>query len=106
MFSKRLQGWQRQGLFLLLLLLLVQFALTFGKDIVYGVFAGDYADGSLPQVRYVYPAITAFLLPMLVGFRRVFRARWRQWALPISILVLLIYNIYILAFVLYPFFWL
>ncbi len=105
-FSKRLQGWQRQGLFLLLLLLLAQFALTFGKDIVYGVYAGDYANGSLPQVRYVYPAITAFLLPMLLGFRRVCSGRCRQRALPISIALLLIYNIYILAFVLYPFFWL
>jgi predicted neutral ceramidase superfamily lipid hydrolase len=105
-FSKRLLGWQRQGLFLLLLLLLAQFALTFGKDIVYGIYAGDYADGSLPQMRYVYPAITAFLLPMLLGFRRVFSERWRRWALPISIVMLLIFNIYILAFVLYPFFWL
>ena len=102
MFSKRLQGWQRQGLFLLLLILLVQFALTFGKDIVYGLVA----DGSVPQVRYVYPAVSAFLLPMLLGFRRVFSGRWRQWALPVVIITLLIYNFYILAFVLYPFFWL
>ncbi len=102
MFSKRLQGWQRQGLFLLLLILSVQFALTFGKDIVYGL----YADGSLPQIRYVYPAISAFLLPMLLGFRRVFSGRWRQWALPVTIVILLVYNFYILAFVLFPFFWL
>jgi len=102
MFGKRLQGWQRQGLFLLFLILSLQIALTFGKDIVYGL----YADGSLPQVRYVYPAISAFLLPMLLGFRRVFSGRWRQWVLPVTIVILLVYNFYILAFVLFPFFWL
>ncbi|NOZ72396.1 MAG: DUF2142 domain-containing protein [Chloroflexi bacterium] len=101
-FSRRLQGWQRQALFLLLLLFLAQFALTFGKDIVYEL----YKDGSLPQARYIYPALMAFILPLLLGIRVTLGGRGRHWALPTFIILLLFFNIYVLVFLLYPFYWL
>ena len=102
MFNRRLQGWQRQALFLLLLLLLAQFALTLGKDIVYEL----YKDGSVPQVRYVYPALSAFLLPMLLGARTLVRGRRWRWLLPTTIILLLLFNFTVLVFILYPFYWL
>ncbi len=101
-FGRRLQGWQKQSLFLLLLLLLSQFALTLGKDIVYGL----YKDGSVPQARYLYPAISAFVLPMMLGAHSLFAGRQRRWLLPALLISLLLFNLTILVFVLYPFYWL
>ena len=101
-FSKRLTGWQRAGLALLLLSLLMQLALTLGKDVVYG----DWKGGSVPQMRYLYPVLPAMLLPIFLGLQRIIPASRRNLILPVEIVLLLIFNFYILGLILYPFFWL
>ncbi len=101
-FSKRLAGWQRAGLVLLLLALSMQLALTLGKDVVYG----DWKGGSVPQIRYLYPVLPAMLIPMFLGLQRIVPASRRHLILPMEVILLLIFNFYILGFILYPFFWL
>lgn len=102
MFSKRLAGWQRGGLFLLMLALSLQLALTLGKDVVYG----DWKSGSVPQMRYLYPVLPTLLLPGFLGLYRIVPGVKRNWILPSVVIVLLFFNLYILGFILYPFFWL
>lgn len=102
LFNKRLAGWQRAGLLLLLLALLMQLALTLGKDVVYG----DWKLGSVPQFRYLYPVFPTILLPMFYGLHRLVPAQKRQGILPMVVVTLLFLNFYILGFILYPFFWL
>jgi len=80
----------------------MQLGLTLGKDIVYG----DWKGGSIPQMRYLYPVFPAILLPIFLGWQRLAPASRLHWMVPSIILVLLLFNCYILAFVLYPFFWL
>ncbi len=101
-FSKGLAGWQRAGLLLLLTALLIQLALTLGKDVVYG----DWKGGSVPQMRYLYPVLPAMLLPIFLGLQRVIPAPKRYLILPVEVILLLCFNFYILGFILYPFFWL
>jgi len=101
-FTKKLAAWQRASLILLLLALLTQIGLTLGKDIVYG----DWKGGSVPQMRYLYPVLPAILLPTFLGLQRVPPISKRTALLPSLIIILLVLNFYILAFILYPFFWL
>ena len=101
-FGKKLAAWQKASLIILLLALLAQLGLTLGKDIVYG----DWKSGSVPQIRYLYPVLPAILLPIFLGLHRVVSTSKRRFILPALIILLLIYNFYILAFILYPFFWL
>ena len=101
-FSKRLRGWQRMGLLLLLLALMLQLALTLGKDVVYG----DWKGGSVPQMRYLYPVLPSLLLPISLGLHRIVPASKHYLIVPVITIVLAVFNFYILAFILYPFFWL
>ncbi len=101
-FDSRLARWQRAGLLLLFLMLGMQFGLTLGKDIVYG----DWKGGSVPQMRYLYPVLPAMLLPTFLGWQRISSSRRWSWALPVIVLTLLAFNIYVLVCLLYPFFWL
>jgi hypothetical protein len=101
-FSKKLAAWQKASLFLFLLMLLIQVALTLGKDIIYG----DWKGGSVPQMRYLYPVLPAILIPIFLGVQRLAPTPKRSIILPSLIIALLIFNFYILAFILYPFFWL
>jgi hypothetical protein len=99
---RTLAGWQVRALNLLIVALIVQVALVVGKDVVYGA----WRDGSLPQARYLYPATVSVLLPLIVGLRMVIPRRLRPAALPAGVVLLLLFNLYVLAAVLYPFFWL
>jgi hypothetical protein len=100
--DKKRPAWQKMGLILLLLTLLTQIGLTLGKDIVYQAWKA----GSVPQMRYLYPVLPAMLLPMAAGLQRIAPKAGQTRMLTIALLVLLCFNFYILAFILYPFFWL
>jgi hypothetical protein len=97
-----LERWQRGGLVFLAALLLAQFTLAVGKDIVYGF----WQDGSAPQARYLYPVLPAIALPLMLGLGAVLRPRWQRLFPNLLIAALTLFNLYILGFVLYPFFWL
>lgn len=97
-----LAGWQKRGLALLVMALVLQLGLTVGKEIVFGT----WRDGSLPQARYLYPVLAALIVPPLWGWARWWPQRWRSAALIGGFLALLAFNAYVLAFLLYPFFWL
>ncbi len=101
-FSHRLADWQRAGLLLLLLALLLQIILVLGKDVIYG----DWQGGSVPQIRYLYPVFPALVLPFSLGLDRMLPAAWRRWVIPATVFLLALFNFYILGGVLYPFFWL
>ena len=100
--ASRLAGWQRSALLLLLLALIMQVGLTFGKDILYQ----DWKTGSVPQIRYLFPLLPAMLLPTFYGWRKIAPTSWQSWTLPTLISALVLFNLYILAFILYPFYWL
>lgn len=95
-----LAGWQKRVLWLLVAALAIQIGFVVGKEIVYA----SWRDGSLPQARYLYPVLPALAIPLLMGWGRLAPARWHS--LSLLIIGLLIFNIYVLAFILYPFFWL
>jgi hypothetical protein len=97
-----LTGWQRRGLVLLFMALILQLGLTVGKEIVFGT----WRDGSLPQARYLYPVLAALIVPPLWGWACWWPRRGRSAALILGFLALLAFNVYVLAFLLYPFFWL
>lgn len=97
-----LERWQRGGLVFLAALLLAQFTLAVGKDIVYGF----WQDGSAPQARYLYPVVPALVLPAMLGITALLRPRWRRRLPSLLIAALTLFNLYVLGFVLYPFFWL
>ncbi len=100
--GSRLERWQRAGLIFLAALLLAQFTLAVGKDIVYGF----WQDGSAPQARYLYPVLPAIVLPAMLGLGAVLRPRWQRRLPGLVIAALTLFNLYVLGFVLYPFFWL
>lgn len=97
-----LADWQKRGLALLLIALVLQLGLTIGKEIVFGT----WRDGSLPQARYLYPVFAALIVPPVWGWASWWPRRWRSAALIGGFLALLAFNAYVLAFLLYPFFWL
>ncbi len=97
-----LTGWQKRGLALLFIALILQLGLTVGKEIVFGT----WRDGSLPQARYLYPVLAALIVPPLWGWACWWPKRGRSAAFVLGFLTLLVFNAYVLAFLLYPFFWL
>jgi hypothetical protein len=102
LFDKKLAAWQKAALLLFLAVLLSQFALVLGKDIIYG----DWKSGSVPQMRYLYPVLPTLLLPIFLGIQRILPVSRRSYLLPALISTLLFFNFYILGVILYPFFWL
>jgi len=100
--SLDLAGWQKRALLLLAGALLLQIGFILGKEIVYGL----WRDGANPQARYLYPVFPSILILGVLGLAAFVPARLRPSALPIVLLLLLGFNVYVLAFVLYPFFWL
>ncbi len=102
LFRRGLSAWQKGAMAMLLALALAMLVLAMGKDIIYGF----WRDGTIPQARYLYPALPALLLPAVLGWGWLIPQRWRRYLLPIVILSLLLFNTYVLIFVLYPFFWL
>ncbi len=101
-FSRKLADWQRAGLFLLFLALLLQMVLVLGKDVIYG----DWQGGSVPQIRYLYPVLPALVLPLFLGMYRTLPWAWHRWVIPGAVLLFTLFNFYILGMILYPFFWL
>jgi hypothetical protein len=100
--ASALADWQKRGLILLVMALALQLGLTVGKEIVFGT----WRDGSLPQARYLYPVFAALILPPLWGWACWWPQRWRSAVLMGGFLALIAFNAYVLAFLLYPFFWL
>ncbi|NOX62010.1 MAG: hypothetical protein GXP42_08700 [Chloroflexi bacterium] len=98
----RMEPWQYRVLLLFFLAFLTQLFLIAGKELVYGT----WRDGSLPQARYLYPILPALILPFLLGLSAWIPRRLRSRALLSGLVVLFVFNIYVLGFVLYPFFWL
>jgi len=95
-----LAGWQKRALLLMVTALVIQLGFVAGKEIIYE----SWRDGSLPQARYLYPVLPAIVIPLLMGGSRLIPRRFP--ALPLLIGGLLLFNVYVLAFVIYPFFWL
>lgn len=98
----RLERWQRASLLFLAALLATQFVLAVGKDIVYGF----WQDGSAPQARYLYPVLPAIVLPVALGISSVLRPHWLRLTTEAAIVLLTLFNLYVIGLVLYPFFWL
>ena len=73
----------------LLLALLAQAALVFGKEVVYAYFGGQ----SLPQGRYLYPLLPAYALFYLLGLRPWLRRfslpETRIWSILLLLLAVL-----------------
>ncbi len=98
----QLLGWQRRALLLFGLSILVQIIFAVGKQILYA----DWAADSIPQIRYFYPIAAPLFFFLLLGLSPWLPRPLRRYALPVGIGALCLFNIYILGFVLYPFFWL
>ncbi len=95
-------GWQKRAMVLFGFALLTQIAFVIGKQVLYADWAGD----SISQMRYLYPVAPALFFLLLVGLSAWIPRGWRRYSLPVGVGLLLAFNIYILGFVLYPFFWL
>ncbi|MCW5861349.1 MAG: hypothetical protein KIS63_23825, partial [Caldilineales bacterium] len=95
-------GWQKRAFVLMALAILAQFVFIIGKQVLYADWAGD----SISQIRYLYPVAPAFFFLFLAGLSAWVPRGWRRHALPAGVAMLLGFNLYILGFVLYPFFWL
>ncbi len=103
--SKRqppLERWQKQGLLLFGMAILAQIAIVIGKQLLYADFASD----SIPQARYFYPIAPALFFFLWRGLTAWLPSHRRDQGLFAGVVLLLLFNIYILGFVLYPFFWL
>lgn len=95
-------GWQKRALILLGLAVIAQILFVVGKQVLYADWAGD----SISQIRYLYPVAPALFLLFLAGLSAWIPRRWRRYTMPVGVGLLLAFNVYILGFVLYPFFWL
>lgn len=95
-------GWQKRAFVLMALAISAQFVFIIGKQVLYADWAGD----SIAQIRYLYPVAPAFFFLFLAGLSAWVPSGWRRHALPAGVAMLLGFNLYILGFVLYPFFWL
>lgn len=95
-------GWQRRASLLLAAVLIGQFALALGREIIWQFW--QY--GALPQARYLYPAFPAIALFLVLGWRQWIPQRWRALSLPAGVTALVIANFAILYLLLYPFYWL
>lgn len=101
-YHRALAGWQKRALVLFAIAILVQLVLIIGKQLLYADFSGE----SVPQVRYLYAVAPAVFLFVWLGWRVWVPIRLRRYMTPASVVLLIIYNVYVLAFVLYPFYWL
>lgn len=99
---QQIASWQKRALILLGLALVSQIAFVIGKQVLYADWAGD----SISQMRYLYPVAPAVFFLFLAGLSAWIPRGWRRYALPVGVGLLLTFNLYILGFVLYPFFWL
>lgn len=96
------QGWQKRALLLLAALVVGQVLLVLGRDIIWEY----WTRGAFPQARYLYAVIPAIALFLVLGWRQLIPRRWRSYGLTAGIALLVGFNIYVLGFVLYPFYWL
>ncbi|MCS7040437.1 MAG: DUF2142 domain-containing protein, partial [Caldilineales bacterium] len=97
-----LTRWQKQGLFLFVVAILAQTLFVIGKQLLYADFASD----SIPQARYFYPIAPALFFFLWVGLTAWLPPHRRGQGLFVGVALLLLFNVYVLGFVLYPFFWL
>lgn len=97
-----LERWQKQGLLLFVVAILAQTLFVIGKQLLYADFASD----SVPQARYFYPIAPALFFFLWVGLTAWLPPRRRRQGLFVGVALLLLFNVYVLGFVLYPFFWL
>lgn len=97
-----LAGWQRRGFLLLAALFAGQIVLVLGRELLWQF----WTFGAIPQARYLYPALPAFALLLVWGWRGLLPRRWRAPSLIAGLLALIGYNLYLLFFLLYPFYWL
>jgi|GEM_PF-2289555 len=97
-----LARWQKQGLLLFVVAILAQTLIVIGKQLLYADFASD----SVPQARYFYPIAPALFFFLWLGLMAWLPPHRRGQGLFAGVALLLLFNLYILGFVLYPFFWL
>jgi hypothetical protein len=97
-----LARWQKQGLLLFVVAILAQTLFVIGKQLLYADFASD----SVPQARYFYPIAPALFFFLWLGLMAWLPPHRRRQGLFAGVALLLLFNFYILGFVLYPFFWL
>jgi len=101
-YREALAGWQKRALLLFAIAFVVQLLLIVGKQLVYADFSGE----AVPQMRYMYAVAPAIFLYLWLGWRVWVPRRMRRHMTPVSMALLLIFNAYVLAFLLYPFYWL
>ncbi len=99
---RALAGWQQRGLLLLAIAIVVQLLLIVGRQLVYADFSGE----AVPQMRYMYAVAPAIFLYLWLGWRVWVPQKLRRHMTPASLVLLLVFNAYVLAFLLYPFYWL
>lgn len=97
-----LSGWQKRALLLFAIALLVQLMFVVGKQLAYADFLGE----PVPQMRYLYPVAPAIFLFLWLGWRVWVPRRLRRTMMPVSMVLLMLFNAYVLGFLLYPFYWL
>ncbi len=97
-----LARWQKQGLFLFVVAILAQTVIVIGKQLLYADFASD----AVPQARYFYPIAPALFFFLWLGLTAWLPPHRRGQGLFVGVALLFLFNVYILGFVLYPFFWL
>ena len=95
-------GWQKRAMLLLGIAFLIQVGLVFGKEVIYDT----WQDGSLPQARYLYPLFPAIALPLAGGWLALRSPLRRASVFALMVVVLLVFNAYVVGALLYPFFWL
>jgi hypothetical protein len=100
--SSLLARWQKQGVLLFVVAILAQTLIVIGKQLLYADFASD----SVPQARYFYPIAPALFFFLWLGLTAWLPPHRRGQGLFAGVALLLLFNLYILGFVLYPFFWL
>jgi hypothetical protein len=99
-YHRALAGWQKRALALFAIAILVQLVLIVGKQLLYADFSGE----SVPQMRYLYAVAPAVFLFVWLGWRVWVPVRLRRYMTPATVVLLLIFNGYVLGFLLYPFY--
>ncbi len=101
-YHRALAGWQKRGLALFAIAILVQLVFIIGKQLLYADFSGE----SVPQMRYLYAVAPAVFLFVWLGWRVWVPVRLRRYMIPAIVVLLFVFNAYVLVFLLYPFYWL
>ncbi len=101
-YQRTLAGWQKRTLALFAVAIVVQLLFVVGKQVVYA----DYSGEAVPQIRYLYAVAPAVFLFIWLGWRIWVPQRARRYMTLASVLLLALFNVYVLAFLLYPFYWL